>query len=134
MVEADRPALTVNAEETAQAPSLVTERLRLEIRKQPLRLRFYDAQGRLLSADEGPAAWAGRTAPPSPILCCLTTSTSWAWARRSAPLDKRDHKWEMWNTDARPRHLPTMDPLYESFPVYLGLWPGLGYARFFDNT
>lgn len=134
MVEADRPALTVNAEETAQAPSLVTERLRLEIGKQPLHLRFYDAQGRLLSADEGTRGLGWQDGAPVAHFVLPDDEHILGLGEKVGPLDKRDHKWEMWNTDAHPRHLPTMDPLYESFPVYLGLRPGLGYARFFDNT
>ncbi len=134
VVETDWPTPAVNVEETARALSLVTERLRLEIGKQPLRLRFYDAQGCLLSADEETRGLGWQDGAPVAHFVLPDNEHILGLGEKVGPLDKRDHKWEMWNTDAHPRHLPTMDPLYESFPVYLGLRPGLGYARFFDNT
>lgn len=127
----DTPAISV--EETDQALTFSTSDLELEIGKRPLRLRFYDAQGRLLSADEARGiGWQGGA--PIAYFALPDDEHILGLGEKVGPLDKRDHRWEMWNTDAHPRHLPTTDPMYESFPIYLGLRPGLGYARFFDNT
>jgi len=124
----------VEIQETDHALVLSTEKLRLEIGREPLRLRFYDAQGRLLTADEEARGmgWGGEG--PVAYFALPDDEHILGLGEKVGPLDKRDHKWEMWNTDAHPRHLPTTDPLYESFPIYLGMRPGLGYARFFDNT
>ncbi|MCS7222530.1 MAG: glycoside hydrolase family 31 protein [Anaerolineae bacterium] len=134
VVKSEWDAPAVNVEENGWALALSTSELRLEIGKEPLRLRFYDAQGRLLSADEESRGMGWQGGAPVAYFALPDDEHILGLGEKVGPLDKRDHRWEMWNTDAHPRHLPTTDPMYESFPVYLGLRPGLGYARFFDNT
>ena len=134
VVKTDWDTLAVHVEETDQVLILSTDDLRLEIGKKPLRLRFYDVQGRLLSADEEARGMGWQGGTPVAYFTLPDDEHILGLGEKVGPLDKRDHKWEMWNTDAHPRHLPTTDPMYESFPIYLGLRPGLGYARFFDNT
>ncbi|MCD6290639.1 MAG: DUF4968 domain-containing protein [Anaerolineae bacterium] len=134
VIRHDWPATPVSIGETNRTIILSTGKLRLEIGKQPLRLRFYDARGELLAADETRRGMGWQDGAPIAYFTLLDDEHILGLGEKVGPLDKRGHKWEMWNTDAHPRHLPTTDPLYESFPFYLGLRPGLGYARFFDNT
>ncbi|GAB4564003.1 MAG: glycoside hydrolase family 31 protein [Anaerolineae bacterium] len=134
VVSREWPQVDFSLEDRADAIVVNTGAIRIELQKQPLRLRFFDLQGRLLSQDEPDRGLGWEEERPVAYFELPHDEHIFGLGEKVGPLDKRDHKWEMWNTDAHPRHLPTTDPMYESFPVYIGLRPGMGYARFFDNT
>ncbi len=52
---------------------------------------------------------------------------------KTGPLDRRDHSYQMWNTDAY-RFQEGTDPLYKDIPFFLTDRAGASYGLFFDNT
>ncbi len=52
---------------------------------------------------------------------------------KTGPLDRRDHAYTMWNTDAY-RFQESTDPLYKDIPFFLTDRAGESYGLFLDNT
>ncbi len=52
---------------------------------------------------------------------------------KTGPLDRRDHAYTMWNTDAY-RFQEGTDPLYKSIPFFIADRAGISYGLFLDNT
>jgi alpha-glucosidase len=101
--------------------------------KSPLSIRFEDAEGNVLSADDPsrPMAWDGRsvrvwkTMPPGEAYFGLGDKTG--------PMNRRGRAFSLWNTDAYGWQEST-DPLYKSIPFFMGLRDGRAYGVFFDDA
>jgi alpha-glucosidase len=52
---------------------------------------------------------------------------------KAGPMNRRNRAFTMWNTDAFGWQEST-DPLYKTFPFWIGLRKGTAYGVFFDNT
>ena len=52
---------------------------------------------------------------------------------KTGPLDRRGSGYQNWNTDSFG-YGTSADPLYCSIPFYIGIYNGLSYGVFFDNT
>jgi alpha-glucosidase len=52
---------------------------------------------------------------------------------KTGNLDRRGSNYVNWNTDAVDYHAKS-DPLYKTFPFFVGLHSGLTYGLFLDNT
>jgi alpha-glucosidase len=112
---------------------IVTRRVTVRIKKSPILIEFDDPSGHSVLADEPslPMAWDG--------------SRIHVWKRMPAdegyyglgdkggPLNRRNHAYTMWNTDAYG-WMEFTDPLYKSIPFWIGLRNGAAYGVFFDNT
>jgi len=112
---------------------IVTSALKVVINKSPLRFNFYTADGKALSQDDqsfgtnwqGPRVVNYRKVYKDERFIGL--------GEKTGNLDRRGSSYVNWNTDA-PDHGPKTDPLYETFPFFVGMHDGLTYGLFFDNT
>ncbi|WP_428329936.1 glycoside hydrolase family 31 protein [Mucilaginibacter sp.] len=128
-----KPGEKLNYTESADEIVLTTASLKLRIGKSPLRFNFYTADGKVLSEDDPRFGtnWQGsrvvnyRKLYPDEKFIGL--------GEKTGDLNRRGSSYVNWNTDA-PDHGPKSDPLYETFPFFIGLHSGLTYGLFFDNT
>ena len=132
VIESPEPP-AVKIEESKQDVRIVTSRVVVLIQKSPILISFLDSSGNAVLADEPPLpmAWDG--------------SRIHAWKRmpaderyyglgdKAGPMNRRNRSFTMWNTDAYGWQEST-DPLYKTFPFWIGLRNGIAYGVFFDNT
>ncbi len=119
--------------ETDKEIIIKTTELQLRINKSPLRFNFYTADGKVLSEDDKRFGvnWQGtrvtnyRKLYPDEKFIGL--------GEKTGNLNRRGTSYVNWNTDAALHGLEA-DPLYKTFPFFVGLHNGLTYGLFFDNT
>lgn len=112
---------------------LTTSALKLRVSKSPLRFHFYTADGKVLSEDDPRFGinWQGervinyRKLYPDEKFIGL--------GEKTGNLNRRGSSYVNWNTDAA-LHGVDADPLYKTFPFFIGIHSGLTYGLFFDNT
>ena len=127
------PAGQVEYSESADEIVVNTSLLKLRISKSPLRFDFYTADGKELCKDDERFGvnWQGervinyRKLHPDEKFIGL--------GEKTGNLDKRGDSFTNWNTDAALHDTKT-DPLYKTFPFFIGIHSGLTYGLFFDNT
>nr|MDO8081192.1 glycoside hydrolase family 31 protein [Candidatus Freyarchaeota archaeon] len=110
-----------------------TKELVLRIGKNPCRLEFLSSDRWLINRDDAAKGmgWDGEQ-----VRCWKEMPQGehyFGFGEKAGPLGKRDQALTMWNTDNIGHYTPT-DPLYESFPFFLGLREGRSYGIFLDNT
>lgn len=128
-----KPANDLSFEESRSEIKLKTNALELRIQKSPLRFSFYTADGKELSRDDERFGvnWQGsrvinyRKLYPDEKFIGL--------GEKTGDLNRRGSSYVNWNSDV-PLHGITSDPLYETFPFFIGIHSGLTYGLFFDNT
>jgi alpha-glucosidase len=132
VIESPEPP-AVKIEESKQDVRIVTSLVVVLIQKSPILISFLDPSGNAVLADEPalPMAWDG--------------ARIHAWKRmpadegyyglgdKAGPMNRRNRSFTMWNTDAYGWQEST-DPLYKTFPFWIGLRKGIAYGVFFDNT
>jgi len=127
------PAPQIAYTESREEIVLNTGSLKLRINKSPLRFNFYTANDEALSEDDQRFGvnWQGewvinyRKLYPDEKFIGL--------GEKTGNLDRRGSSYVNWNSDV-PNHTPESDPLYQTFPFFIGLHGGLTYGLFFDNT
>ncbi|MFZ0878919.1 MAG: glycoside hydrolase family 31 protein [Candidatus Acidiferrales bacterium] len=132
VIEAPEPP-AVKIEESKQDVRVSTSRVVVQIQRAPLLIRFLDAAGNLILADEPslPMAWDGsrihvwKHMPADEVYYGL--------GDKAGPMNRRDGAFTNWNTDAFGWQEST-DPLYKTIPFFIGLRNGAAYGVFFDNT
>jgi alpha-glucosidase len=127
------PSDKLDYKETAAMLEVKTSALILRINKSPLRFSFYTADGKVLSEDDPRYGtnWQGTRVVNYRKL--YKDEKFIGLGEKTGNLDRRGSSYVNWNTDA-PDHNPQSDPLYETFPFFIGLHNGLSYGLFFDNT
>jgi alpha-glucosidase len=127
------PADRFDYTESANEIVLTTSTLKLRVSKSPLRFNFYTADGKVLSEDDPRFGinWQGervinyrRLYPDEKFI---------GLGEKTGNLNRRGSSYVNWNTDAA-LHGVDADPLYKTFPFFIGLHSGLIYGLFFDNT
>lgn len=119
--------------ESADAIEINTTAIKLRIQKSPLRFNFFTADGKPLSQDDNRFGtnWQGERV--------ITYRKLYADERfiglgeKAGNLDRRGTSYVNWNTDAVDYNNKS-DPLYKTFPFFIGLHSGLTYGLFLDNT
>lgn len=128
-----KPSGELDYKESADELVLTTSALKVRIGKSPLRFSFYTVDGKALSEDDPRFGvnWQGtrvvnyRKLYPDEKFIGL--------GEKTGDLNRRGSSYVNWNSDV-PDHNPKSDPLYETFPFFVGLHSGLTYGLFFDNT
>ncbi len=112
---------------------VTTSALRLIINKNPLRFNFYTADGKALSEDDTRFGtnWQGDRVINYRKL--YADEKFIGLGEKHGDLNRRGCNYVNWNTDAS-EHTIKDDPLYKTFPFFIGLHSGLTYGLFFDNT
>ena len=125
------PSAPFSVVETDAGLEIRTETLICRVERSPCRLAFLDLDGAPISEDERGAGycddWVG---------CFRLLDANehiYGLGEKATGPDHRGQRYEMWNTDPQT-YSPGDDPLYMSFPVYLGLREGNAYGLFFDNA
>ena len=119
--------------ETVDELQLATNAVTIKIRRKPLRLSFYDHNGKLLNKDDDELgmSWNG-----SEVRVWKTMPQSeqyYGLGEKSGALNRREKHFTMWNTDI-PAYKADTDPLYQTIPFFYGINHGITYAIFFDNS
>ncbi len=110
-----------------------TGSLTLMINKSPLRFSYYTPAGKLLSADDNRYATNWQNERVTTCRKLFEDEKFIGLGEKTGDLNRRGCNYVNWNTDA-PDYTPKTDPLYQTFPFFIGLHSGLTYGIFFDNT
>jgi alpha-glucosidase len=135
----------VRVQETPDALTVETARMRLVVNRSPCRLRFETLDGRALLDDTAGAGWAtedGRTE----VRCWKALDADarfFGLGDKTFELDRRGRRLTFWNADTYA-YAPEQDPIYKSIPFALTLAPATpagggeptwtGAGLFVDNT
>lgn len=128
-----KPGEKLNVKESAKDFQITTTAVKLVITKAPVRFSFYTADGKAINEDDQRFGvnWQGTRVINYKKL--YKDERFIGLGEKTGDLDRRGFHYVNWNTDA-PDHTPKSDPLYETFPFYIGLHDGLTYGLFMDNT
>ncbi|MDB5132227.1 MAG: alpha-glucosidase [Mucilaginibacter sp.] len=112
---------------------VATSAMQLRISKSPLRFNFYTVNGNALSEDDPRFGvnWQGDRVINYRKL--VADEKFIGLGEKTGNLNRRGSSYVNWNTDAA-LHDVNADPLYKTFPFFVGLHSGLTYGLFFDNT
>ncbi|WP_413669716.1 glycoside hydrolase family 31 protein [Mucilaginibacter sp. Mucisp86] len=128
-----QPLADFDFDESSANIDITTSALSLSIQKSPLRFNFFTADGISLSEDDARFGtnWQGER-----VTCYRRLFEGERFiglGEKTGNLDRRGAAYVNWNTDAT-NHTPESDPLYKTFPFFIGLHSGLTYGLFLDNT
>jgi alpha-glucosidase len=110
-----------------------TSALKLVINKSPLRFNFYTADGQPLSEDDARFGTNWQAERVVNYRKLFPDEKFIGLGEKTGNLNRRGSHYVNWNTDAA-LHGVDADPLYKTFPFFIGLHSGLTYGLFFDNT
>ncbi|TAK64566.1 MAG: DUF4968 domain-containing protein, partial [Bacteroidetes bacterium] len=110
-----------------------TSKMEARVILSPLRISFYDKEGKLLNEDDPQKgiSWSGneivvwKTMPSDEFYFGL--------GEKSGSLDRKGKSYAFWNSDI-PAYKADTDPLYQTIPFFYGIRKGITYGIFFDNT
>jgi alpha-glucosidase len=133
LASARTAAVAVTPEESAAAVGFRTAKLRVTVRREPLRMTVTDLEGRVISEDKPgrPIEFHGtafRVYHQSPA-----DEHYFGLGDKPGPLDRRNQAFANWNTDAY-RWQESTDPIYKSIPYFITLRQGVAAGIFLDNT
>lgn len=126
-------ATKVGISQSAEEIIIVTDSLRAVISKNPFSISFYTPDGRIVNEDEKglTTSWIGEE---------VTTYKKMQAGERfigvgekTGNLDRRGSGYTNWNTDAYGYSV-AQDPIYATFPFYIGIHQKMNYGIFLDNT
>ncbi|MES2426250.1 MAG: glycoside hydrolase family 31 protein [Bacteroidota bacterium] len=112
---------------------VTTSALKLVINLNPLRFNFYTADGKVLSKDDPRFGTNWQAERVINYRKLYPDEKFIGLGEKAGDLNRRGRNYVNWNTDAA-LHSITTDPLYKTFPFFIGLHSGLTYGLFFDNT
>lgn len=112
--------------------SISTSRIRLEIDKSPVRLRFHGDNGEPFLQDVEGYSFSRDEDRIRTFKKIRSDEHFYGFGEKTGPLDKRGESMEMWARDRFYRW--GADPLYVSIPFFIGVSKGRAYGIFFDNT
>jgi len=112
---------------------LFTQKLKIVVDKKPIRIRFYTIDGKLLSSDYQDLGvfWQGDA-----ITCTRNVQSDEKFlglGQKGRDINRRGYSYTNANFESA-HYVPTSDPLYSSFPVFLSVHANLTYGIFVDNT
>jgi len=128
-----QPDSNISYDESPDEVSINTGSLEVRINKSPLRFNFYSPDGTLLSGDDERFGTMWQNESVTNYRKLFTDERFIGLGEKVGNLDRRGTNYVNWNTDAVDYTSKT-DPLYKTFPFYIGLHSGLTYGLFFDNT
>jgi alpha-glucosidase len=133
------PALKLRTDDRAERIELRADGAagaRVVVQKKPaLLITVYDAQGRIVSADDPARPMVFDPANGAIETSKLRTDYElyYGFGEKSLPISRHQQYMTMWNTDAGD-YAPGQDPSYQTIPFFIALRDGKSYGVFFDNT
>jgi alpha-glucosidase len=112
---------------------VTTSALKLVINLNPLRFNFFTADGKALSQDDPRFGTNWQAERVINYRKLYADEKFIGLGEKHGDLNRRGSNFVNWNTDAS-EHTIKDDPLYKTFPFFIGLHSGLTYGLFFDNT
>jgi alpha-glucosidase len=128
-----QPLSSLQYEETDAEVTVKTSALTLRISKAPLRFAFYTPEGKLLSRDDERFGINWQNSQVINYRELQPDEKFIGLGEKVGNLNRRASSFVNWNTDASD-HTPKTDPLYETFPFFIGIHSELTYGYFLDNT
>jgi alpha-glucosidase len=128
-----QPLSSLQYEETDAEVTVKTSALTLRISKAPLRFAFYTPEGKLLSRDDERFGINWQNSRVTNYRELQPDEKFIGLGEKVGNLNRRSSSFVNWNTDASD-HTPKTDPLYETFPFFIGIHSELTYGYFLDNT
>ncbi len=122
----------INYTENDSSILVTTAKLKLVVSKFPLSFQFYTGEGRELSGDDRHLTTCWQNARVTNFRKLYTEERFIGLGEKTGNLDRRGQTYVNWNTDAG-NNGPATDPLYETYPFYIGIHDGLTYGLFLDN-
>jgi alpha-glucosidase len=124
---------TVKVDDAKNELKLTAGNITVVVQKSPLLIRFADAAGHELLADEPtlPMAFDGsrvRVWKKMPA-----DENYYGLGDKTGPMNRRNRAFTMWNSDVFGWGEST-DPMYKTLTFFMGLRKGTAYGVFFDNT
>ncbi len=110
-----------------------TDKIIIEINKNPLKIIFKDLDNNIISQD---MAFSSISVYGNEITAYKELDSSekfFGLGEKTGNLDKRGKSFKMWNTDF-PAYGLRQDPLYVSIPFFIGMRNHKAYGYFLDNT
>ncbi|RKR80243.1 alpha-glucosidase [Mucilaginibacter gracilis] len=127
------PSVSIQYHELNDSIVVNTPALKLHINKSPLRFSLYTADDKLLSADDSRFGTTWQDEKVITYRKLFPDEKFIGLGEKTGNLDRRGSSYVNWNTDAAEHGIDT-DPLYKTFPFFIGLHSGLMYGLFMDNT
>ncbi len=128
-----KPLDEIPYQETGQEITVTTTALVLRINKSPLRFSFYTPDGKLISRDDERFGTNWQNSRVTNYRELQPNEKFIGLGEKVGNLNRRGSNYVNWNTDAVD-YGPKTDPLYESFPFFIGIHNQLAYGYFLDNT
>jgi alpha-glucosidase len=128
-----KPSEQFDYKETDDEIVISTYALTLRVSKSPLRFNFYTLDGKALSEDDTRFGVTWQDSKVINYRKLYADEKFIGLGEKTGNLNRRGSSYVNWNTDA-PLHGVDADPLYKTFPFFIGLHDGLTYGSFFDNT
>jgi alpha-glucosidase len=125
------PSPAVKVSDSRQAVEFSVTAGKIRVEKNPLRVTFLDATGRVLQTETRPMAFDGDAFHV--WLSMPEDEHYYGLGDKAGPLDHRTSSYTMWNTDQFGWQEST-DPLYKDIPFFLALRHGVAHGVFLDNT
>jgi alpha-glucosidase len=133
VVRSTWPPGKVTTSERADTILISTSSVTLSIARNPLRLSFRDAAGRVINEDDPGKgmSWSGSEVRVWKVM--PADERYFGFGEKAGTLERRDLHMTMWNSDI-PAYAAQTDPLYQSIPFFYGIRKGNAYGIFLDNT
>ena len=129
--EARRSSVAVTREDSQGAVGFRTKSLVVSVNRNDLRITVRDTNGVILLEDAAPLHFEGSAFR---IIESMPADEHYfGLGDKTGPLDRRNHAFTMWNTDAY-RFQESTDPLYKSIPFFMAYRAGIAAGIFLDNT
>ncbi|MCC8410375.1 glycoside hydrolase family 31 protein [Mucilaginibacter sp. UR6-1] len=128
-----QPETGIKFTEADNELTITTGQLILKVNKTPLRFSFYTAEGKVLSEDDARFGVNWQNERVVNYRKLYADEKFIGLGEKTGDLNRRGTHYVNWNTDAS-KHTIYTDPLYKTFPFFIGLHSGLTYGLFFDNT
>lgn len=123
-------AYSVNESNTAL--SIVTDSLIVKINRNPVRFSVYNKAGVLINTDDVyGTTWVGEEVTTFKKL--QEDEKFVGLGEKTGNLNRRGEGYTNWNSDT-PGYTVNQDPIYSSFPFYIGIHHNVCYGIFFDNS
>jgi alpha-glucosidase len=129
----EKPLDDFNWQKLYDTVEVDTSALKLVVNLHPLRFSFFTADGKPLSQDDARFGINWQAERVVNYRKLYPDEKFLGLGEKAGDLNRRGCNYVNWNTDAA-MHSITTDPLYKTFPFFIGLHSDLSYGLFFDNT
>jgi alpha-glucosidase len=113
--------------------TLITDSLKIVVKKNPLRIDFYNARGQWLDGDAPSLGVEWQGSEVTSYRRLTDNEKFIGLGEKTGPLNRRGQSYVNWNTD-HPGYGINDDPIYSTMPYFIGIHSGRVFGIFFDNS